>query len=96
MLRSIIFAFCCLGFVSGANGEESVEKACFHVEGMTCATCSLTLKTSVKKLDGVKSVKASVEKKSAEVIFDPNTLSVAKIQKQINSVGYEAKPSKCE
>lgn len=81
-----------LGIVNSAWAE----KACFDVQGMTCATCGLTVKSAVKKLNGVKEVKASVEKKNAVVQFDPKGTSVEAIQKAIDKVGYKATPQNCK
>ncbi|RME14158.1 MAG: heavy-metal-associated domain-containing protein [Bdellovibrio sp.] len=71
------------------------KRACYRVEGMTCATCPLTVKASVKKLDGIFSVEASLENKSASVEYDPQKTNVETIKKKIDSIGYKAIPKKC-
>lgn len=82
-----------MGFLSHA--EPKNDNACFAVEGMTCATCSLTLKAAVKKLDGIVKVEASVDDKSAKVEFDPVKTNKEAIGKKIDSVGYSSKPKQC-
>ena len=72
------------------------SKACFSVEGMTCATCSVTLKAAVKKLDGIGKVYASVKNSEAVVNFNPAITSKQKILKQINSTGYKASAKQCK
>jgi mercuric transport protein len=72
------------------------DKACFDVQGMTCATCGLTVKSAVKKLNGIKEVTASVEKKNAVVQFDSKQTNVEAIRKAIDNVGYKATPQDCK
>lgn len=74
----------------------NAEVACFEVQGMTCVTCSLTLKSAVKRLKGINDVKASVENKNAIVHFDPKQTTAAAIKKAIDDVGYNATPKVCQ
>jgi len=78
-----------------AGAMEGSKRVCYEVEGMTCATCSLTLRTAVKKLDGIALVTASVAKKHAQVDYDPDKTDSSKILKKINSVGYKATEKSC-
>ncbi len=78
-----------------ANAESKKETVCFAVEGMTCASCTLTLKAAVNKLDGIAKVEASVEGKNATVVFDTSKTNKEAIGKKINSVGYVSKPKQC-
>ncbi len=84
--------------VAGLGWAEMAfaEKACYEVQGMTCATCGITLRSAVKKVAGVQEVKASVEKKSAVVQFDSNQTSVSAIKKAIDDVGYKATAQECK
>lgn len=38
---------------------SGIEKACFNVEGMTCAACTITTKAAINKLDGIENIKVS-------------------------------------
>ena len=80
----------------GATNAAWADKACFDVQGMTCATCGLTLKSAVKKLNGIQDVRASVEKKTAIVRFEPKQTNVEAIQGAIDNVGYKATPKECK
>lgn len=62
---------------------------------MTCATCSISLKAAVKKLDGIANVEASYDKKNAVVSYDSSKTSAEAIGKKIDSVGYKAKKKEC-
>jgi mercuric ion binding protein len=78
-----------------AFASDTAQKTCYVVEGMTCAACTVTLKAAVKKLDGISSVSASVEKKSATVEYDPKRTDADAIKKAIDSTGYSAKSTQC-
>ncbi|MGE0525604.1 MAG: heavy-metal-associated domain-containing protein [Bdellovibrionales bacterium] len=89
--------FMTLMLTSGfATRVAFANKACFAVQGMTCATCSLTLKSAVKKLKGITNVDASLERKNATVEFDPEETSAAAIKKAIDDVGYKATVEDCK
>jgi mercuric ion binding protein len=94
-MRAFFTILCALVFGSQAFAAESTQKACYHVDGMTCAACSVTLKAAVNKLRGIKSVKASVEEKSASIEFDPKQTSSDEIKKAIDSTGYQATENQC-
>lgn len=83
-------------FVMGHTHLVFAETACFEVNGMTCATCTLTVKTAVKKIKGVTQVKATLEDKSAIVDFDPQKTSLVDIKKAIDNAGYGAVSKKCK
>jgi len=74
----------------------SAAKACFEVQGMTCATCSITVKAAVKKLKGINNVKASLEENSAVVDFELQKTNVTEIKKAIDDVGYKAISQYCK
>lgn len=84
--------------VSGLGWAEIsfAEQACYEVQGMTCATCGITLRSAVKKVKGVQDVKAFVEKKNAIVQFDSSQTSVSAIKKAIDGVGYKATAQECK
>ena len=57
-----------IGFSQIALAET--KNACFNVEGMTCATCTVTTKAAVKKLNGIKDIQVSLDEKSAVIKYD--------------------------
>lgn len=90
IISTVIALFSLHGFAEGK------EKTCeFEVKGMTCVSCSTTVKIGVKKLDGIKSVDASSEKANAVVLFDPSKTDEVKVEAAINKTGYEAKLKQC-
>lgn len=65
-----------------------IEKITLHVEGMTCGHCEIAVKDAVRKLPGVKKVKASKRKKEAEVEFDEASVTQEQIVEAISDTGY--------
>lgn len=92
-MNKILFLF----FFTLASQTVFAEarKACFNVEGMTCAACTVTTKVAVKKLDGIKNVDVSLENKSAEVQYNDAKTTPDEIKKKIDSIGYKATAKQC-
>lgn len=80
----------------GAIGPAWAEQACFDVQGMTCATCPLTVKAAIKKLKGIAEVSASLKENSAVVDFDSQKTNATEIKQAIDGVGYKATPKACK
>lgn len=72
------------------------QKACFNVEGMTCAACTVTTKAAIKKLDGIESIKVLLEEKKAEIHFNDTKTNSNAIKKKIDSIGYKATQLQCD
>ena len=75
---------------------SGTQKACFNVEGMTCAACTVTTKAAIKKLDGIERIKVSLEAKKTEVQFNDTKTNSDAIKKKINSIGYKATQLQCD
>lgn len=93
-MKKIFFA---MAIVSGITSYSPAwaDTACFVVQGMTCATCPITVKTAIKKLKGISAVKVSLEEKNALVDFDSSKTTVAEVKKAIEDAGYKAAPHEC-
>lgn len=61
-----------------------------HVEGMTCPSCKVAVRTALSRLDGVKDAKVDVAAKSATVAFDPAKVTPAQLADAVNRLGYQA------
>jgi len=75
--------------------SAKIQMACFNVEGMTCAACTVTTKVAIKKLAGIESIEVSLDDKKAEVQFNDTKTNPDEIKKKIDSVGYKATQSQC-
>jgi copper chaperone CopZ len=74
-----------------ASSEETAERTVIlGIGGMTCASCSATVKVALKKLDGVLDVTVSFEEKRATVNYDAGRVTPAKMVEAVEAAGYEA------
>lgn len=70
--------------VAAEQATSNAVKVCtVSVTGMTCAGCEVAVRNAAKTVDGVKDVKASYEKRNAEVTYDPSKTTPEAIAKVI-------------
>ncbi|MEY3431322.1 MAG: hypothetical protein RIS53_220 [Bacillota bacterium] len=67
-----------------------MQKQQFQIEGMTCATCQVTVQRAVAQLQGVKNVNVNLITHAMQVEFEP-TLKIQTIIKEVEEAGYGAK-----
>ena len=58
------------------------------VPGMTCATCPITVKKALSKVEGVSTTDVNFDKREAVVTFDDAKTSVQKLTKATEDAGY--------
>ncbi|CAF4872844.1 unnamed protein product, partial [Rotaria sp. Silwood2] len=68
--------------------EESTQH--IGINGMTCQSCVRNIENTITKLNGIRSIKVSLEDKLGIVIFDSNTISINNIVERINQMGFNA------
>jgi len=72
--------------VQTTGKEVSVE---IHTSGMTCTGCEATIKSKVKKVNGVKDVTADFQTNTVKATFDDGKTNVEAIKDAISSAGYK-------
>lgn len=72
----------------------SIKRESIKVYEMTCTSCEKRVERTVKKLEGVLSVKASFSGQIADIEFDQTLCDIKKIKAAIQSVGYSIESSK--
>ncbi|HEX9667510.1 MAG TPA: cation transporter [Thermodesulfobacteriota bacterium] len=77
------------GFNASAFSEEGTNKqeVTLKVDGMTCRMCPLTIKTALKKLNGVVDADVSYKDKEAKALYEDGKVTVDDIVKTIESSG---------
>lgn len=89
-----LFASCTKAGAEGAptqnQGAPALSSVTLTVEGMTCASCSVSVRTALKKLDGVREARVSVEEKRAVVDYEPTKVTPQKMVDAVNKLGYRA------
>ena len=74
--------------LNAANSDETTVK--FSVEKMTCATCPISVRKAMERVDGVKNVEVNLETKMATVIFDASVTTASDISNASTDVGFPA------
>ncbi len=93
MKNRIFAALAIAGAVLAAQAGE-VRKVTLDVQGMTCATCPVTVKVVLGKQPGVETVTMDAGRNTAEVHFDPAKVSAEQLAKAVTQAGYPAVPRK--
>lgn len=66
-----------------------MDTATLNVQGMTCNHCVQTVKGSLEKINGVKSVSVTLEKGVVNVVYDPAAAKADQFKTAILEAGYE-------
>jgi copper chaperone CopZ len=75
---------------SPTQTSPTVSSVTLTVEGMTCASCSVAVRTALKRLDGVRDARVSVEEKRAVVDYEPASVTPQQMIDAVNRLGYRA------
>jgi mercuric ion binding protein len=62
-----------------------------HVDGMHCATCPITVRTVLRRLEGVSDAAVSPETKTARVTYDSARVTPERMAKAVTDAGYPAR-----
>ena len=65
--------------------EQSIK---LSIPGMNCSICPITVKKSLQKVEGVKSVNVIYESKTVEIWYDDQLTNISSLQKATKNVGY--------
>ena len=66
-----------------------MEKVTIKVEGMSCEHCVTAVTKAAGELPGVGDIKVSLEAGTAEVSYDPSSVSLDAIKTAIEDQGYD-------
>lgn len=68
---------------------KMMETGIVKVEGMSCGHCEAVVNDAVRKLPGIKKVKASKRKKQVVVKYNADEVTLEEIKSAITSAGYD-------
>jgi periplasmic mercuric ion binding protein len=88
MNKWIVLAILTLLPTSTASAAE--RTVMLDVENMYCEACPLTVNKAIKRVNGVKTTKVDYSSKTATVVFDDATTTVAAIAAASTNAGYPA------
>jgi Cu+-exporting ATPase len=76
----------------GSTGcEREKQSATLAIDGMTCASCTNAIRTTVQQLSGVQSCNVSLDRKEALVTFFPALVRLEQVIEAITRLGYKAR-----
>jgi P-type Cu+ transporter len=62
------------------------------LEGMTCASCAMSIEKGLKKVPGVKDASVNFATEQATVTYDPAQTGLEQMVQKVEAVGYKATP----
>jgi copper ion binding protein len=65
-----------------------MESTTLVAPDISCEHCQHAIEGTVSKMDGVNNVKVDIPTKTVHVDYDPQKVSVAKIEEVLDDVGY--------
>ena len=77
-------------FVDANAGSEKNLQVTFSVSKMTCATCPITVRKAMQRVDGVKEVTVDFDSRTAIVIYDASLTDTKQIAASSDGVGFPA------
>ena len=78
-------------FVFASPAWAAPKTVTLLVSKMTCATCPITVKKALTKVNGVNEARVDFDKKEAIVTFDDAKTDVAALIKATTDAGYPSK-----
>lgn len=70
--------------------DAALASTTLHVDGMTCASCEVSIRVAAEKLDGVQAAEVDFATASATVRYDPGKVTSTQIAEAISALGYPA------
>jgi len=67
-----------------------MEKTILKISGMHCASCAANIEHALRKEEGIKTANVNFAAEKLYLEFDPIEISIARIQKIIEKLGYKA------
>ena len=83
-----LIAILALSAALSALAWAATQTVTLSVPGMTCATCPITLKKALNKVEGVEKIEVNLEKKEALVTFDDAKTTVEALLEATKNAGY--------
>lgn len=80
-----------LSATTAAAQTPANARVVLHVDGTYCASCHVTVRTVLRRLDGVSDAIVSTERKTARVTYDPARVSPERMAQAVTDAGYPAR-----
>lgn len=88
ILGLLIFPYLVPQVFAGSQIAEQREEVTMQVRNMTCGSCTVTVKKSLMRLEGVKHTKVTLNPPEAAVVYDPVKIKVEDLIQATTNAGY--------
>jgi len=75
-----------------APAAAATKTVTLSVPGMNCATCPITVKKALGKVDGVARIEVNLDKRTAAVTFDDARATLEALTRATGEAGYPSAP----
>ena len=80
-----------ISMFSPSSVLAAIQTVTLDVQKMTCATCPITIKKALSKVNGVRNIDVSLEKKEAVVVFDDAQTNAPALIEATTNAGFPAR-----
>ncbi len=80
-----------LGLTSQVDIAAAPKQVELTVHGMTCATCPLTVRQTLKNQRGVAEARAELRTQTAVITYDPDLVTPAQLARSVTEAGFSSK-----
>lgn len=74
---------------AGGDTTVAMRTVTVPVDGMICQVCAGTVKSTLKKVDGVRDAEISLEKRHAVIQYDEHKVRLETLTRAIRDAGYK-------
>ncbi len=92
MSKVLVTVLTILAILSGGSVLGAEQTRTLKVDKMTCATCPLTVRIAMSRVDGVTKVDVDFDSKTAIVTFDDAATTLEAVAQASTDVGFPAHP----
>ena len=75
---------------AGYKVSSNAVRKTMKIEGMTCASCAMSVEKATKKLDGVIEANVNYATEKLTISYEPSSVKISEIRKVIENAGYKA------
>jgi len=90
MFRFLSVSMLAIGVATASAGEP--VRVTLEVPSMNCSLCPITVSRVLREQPGVKQATADLASKTAQVLYDPDQISPARLANAVSNAGYPATP----
>jgi copper chaperone len=76
------------GCADDIKGEDLMESTTLVAPDISCEHCQHAIEGAIGKLEGIRTVKVNIPTKTVHIDYDPQKVSLAKIEEVLDDIGY--------